>query len=74
MTQVDDLSRSVDAFDQDTSLTVVVEMSEASWLVTGMVPGVDRRPLKKLKPDPDALLRLVERWRSEAEKTGRTIE
>ena len=74
MTQVDDLNRSVDAFDQDTSLTVVVEMSEASWLVTGMVPGVDRRPLKKLKPDPDALLRLVERWRSEAEKTGRTIE
>ena len=74
MTQVDDLSRLVDAFDQDTSLTVVVEMSEASWLVTGMVPGVDRRPLKKLKPDPDALLRLVERWRSEAEKTGRTIE
>ena len=74
MTQVDNLSRSVDAFDQDTSLTVVVEMSEASWLVTGMVPGVDRRPLKKLKPDPDALLRLVERWRSEAEKTGRTIE
>ena len=74
MTQVDNLSRSVDAFDQDTSLTVVVEMSEASWLVTGMVPGVDRRPLKKLEPDPDALLRLVERWRSEAEKTGRTIE
>jgi len=74
MTQVNDLSRSVDAFDQDTSLTVVVEMSEASWLVTGMVPGVDRRPLKKLEPDPDALLRLVERWRSEAEKTGRTIE
>ena len=74
MTQVDDLSRSVDAFDQDASLTVVVEMSEASWLVTGMVPGVDRRPLKKLEPDPDALLRLVERWRSEAEKTGRTIE
>jgi transposase len=74
MTQVDNLSRSVDAFDQDASLTVVVEMSEASWLVTGMVPGVDRRPLKKLEPDPDALLRLVEHWRSEAEKTGRTIE
>ena len=74
MTQVDDLSRSVGAFDQNTSLTVVVEMSEASWLVTGMVPGVDRQPLKKLEPDPDALLRLVERWRSEAEKTGRTIE
>jgi transposase len=74
MTQVDDLSRSLDRFDQDTSLTVVVEMSEASWLVAGMVPGVDRQPLKKLEPDPDALLRLVERWRSEAERTGRTIE
>ena len=54
MTQVDNLSRSVDAFDQNASLTVVVEMSEASWLVTGMVPGVDRRPLKKLEPDPFA--------------------
>src|SRR5271168_317911 len=74
MTQVDDLSRSVDAFDQDASLTVVVEMSEASWLVMAMIPGVDRHPLKKLEPDPDALLRLVERWRSEAEKTGRIIE
>jgi hypothetical protein len=31
MTQVDDLSRSLDTFDQDTSLTVVVEMSAASW-------------------------------------------
>jgi len=32
MTQVDDLSRSLAAFDQNTSLAVVVEMSEASWL------------------------------------------
>jgi transposase len=27
-----------------------------------------------LKPDPDALQRLLERWRAEAEKTGRAIE
>src|SRR5208337_4186420 len=73
MTQVDDLSRSFVAFDQPTSLTVVVEMSQSSWLVAGMVPGVDRQPLKKLEPDPDALLRLLERWRAEAVKTGRTI-
>jgi hypothetical protein len=32
MTQVDDLSRSLAAFDQTTSLIVVVEMSEANWL------------------------------------------
>src|SRR5208283_5064912 len=74
MTQVDDLSRSFVAFDQNTSLTVVVEMSESSWLVAGMVPGVVRQPLKKLEPDPDALQRLLERWRAEAVKTGQTIE
>ncbi len=54
MTQVDDLSRSLDAFDQNTSLVVVVEMSEASWLAAGLVPDVDRQPLKKLEPDPSA--------------------
>ena len=73
MTQVDDLSRSLAAFDQNTSLTVVVELSEASWLVAGLVPGVDRQPLKKLEPDPDALLRLLERWQAEAVRAGRTI-
>ena len=62
MTQVDDLSRSLTLFDQGTSLIVVVELSEASWLVAGLVPGIDRQPLKKLAPDPDALLRLMERW------------
>lgn len=74
MPQVDDLSRSLVAFDQDASLIVVVEMSEASWLVAGMAPGLDRQPLKKLVPDPDALLRLVERWRDEAVKAGKMIK
>jgi len=73
MTQVDDLSRSLTAFDQNTSLVVVVEMSEASWLVAGLVPDLDRQPLKKLEPDPSALLRLLERWQAEAVKAGRTI-
>src|SRR5229473_2110213 len=73
MTQANDLSRSLAAFDQNTSMTVVVEMSEASWLVAGLVPGVDRQPLKKQEPDPAALLKLLERWRDEGVKTGRTI-
>jgi len=73
MTQVDDLSRSLAVFDQNTSLIVVVELSEASWLVAGLVPGVARQPLKKLAPDPDALLRLLKRWKAEAVKTGQTI-
>ena len=71
MTQVDDLSRSLAAFDQNSTLTV--EMSAASWLVAGMIPGIDRLPVKKLESDPDGLLRLVERWRGEAVKAGRTI-
>jgi transposase len=74
MTQVDDLSRSLVSFDQETSLIVVVEMSQSSWLAAGMIPGVDRQPLKKLVPDPDGLLRLLERWRADAVKAGRTIE
>jgi transposase len=73
MTQVDDLSRSLAAFDQNSTLTIAVEMSAASWLVAGMIPGIDRLPVKKLEPDPDGLLRLVERWRAEAVKAGRTI-
>src|SRR5271166_544448 len=74
MIQVDDLSRSMVEFDHDSTLAVVVEMSESSWLVAGMIPGVDRQPVKKLAPDPDALQRLLERWRAEATKTGRKIQ
>jgi transposase len=74
MAQVDDLSRSLSAFDQNATLAVVVEMSESSWLVAGMLPGVDRQPVKKLEPDPDGLHRLLERWRVEATKAGQKIE
>ena len=73
MTQVNDLSRSLAAFDQNTTVTVVVELSEANWLIAGLVPGIDRHPLKKLAPDPAALLQLLERWRAESVKTGRTV-
>ncbi|MGA8759914.1 MAG: hypothetical protein WB611_27070 [Stellaceae bacterium] len=74
MPEVDDLSRSLTVFDQARTLLVVVEMSQTSWLVAGMVPGLERRPLKKLYADPAALIRLIEHWRSEAEKAGRPID
>nr|WP_258120178.1 hypothetical protein [Mesorhizobium onobrychidis] len=74
MTQANDLSRSLVSFEQNSSVTVVVEMSESSWLVAGQVPGLERQPLKKLDPDSAALLSLMERWREEAVKAGRTIE
>src|SRR5271167_4670346 len=71
--QVNDLSRSLTAFDPISTLVVVVEMSKASWLVSGAVPGVERQTLKKLEPDATALLRLIERWRNEAVRAGRPI-
>src|SRR5262249_20959065 len=36
--QVNDLSRSLAAFDPISTLVVVVEMSKTSWLVSGVVP------------------------------------
>jgi transposase len=51
--QVNDLSRSLTAFDLISTVVVVVEMSKASWLVSGAVPGVERQPLKKLEPGCD---------------------
>ena len=74
MPKPNDLSRSLTAFEQDSTLIVVIEMSQASWLVAGIVPGVDREPLKKLEPDGDALLRLLQRWRDEATRAGRTLK
>jgi transposase len=68
-----DLSRSLAALEQDSTLIVVIEMSQSSWLVGGMVPGVERQPLKKISADATGLLALVHRWRGEAERAGRPI-
>jgi transposase len=48
-------------------------MSRKSWLVAGIIPGVERQPLKKLEPDENELLKRFERWRTEAEKVGHKI-
>jgi transposase len=69
----DDLSRSLVTLDQHSTLIAVVELSLTTWLVGGMVPGIERDPLKKLVPDEEALLRLLHRWRDEAVKAGRKI-
>src|SRR3970040_147883 len=74
MSKRDDLSRSLTALEQDSTLIVVVEMSQSSWLVAGLVPGIERDPLKKLTPDAAGLWELLQRWREEAERAGRTIK
>ena len=73
MPQHNDLSRSLLALDQASTLIAVIEMSPSSWLVAAVVPGVGRHPLKKISPDEAALLGLLRRWQDEAAKAGRAI-
>jgi transposase len=73
MMQPNDLSRSLIPFEQDSTIVAVVEMSQSSWLVAAIVPGLGRHPLKKIEPDQEALLRLLRRWRDEAAGAGRAV-
>jgi transposase len=74
MQKLNDLSRSLTPLEADGTLIAVIEMSLSSWLVAGIVPGVERQPLKKLEADESALLNLLNRWREEAKKAGHRIE
>src|SRR4029453_3460218 len=57
MQTLNDLSRSLIALEPASTLIAVIEMSLASWLVAGIVPGIERQPLKKLAVDESALLK-----------------
>jgi transposase len=71
---LNDLSRSLTPLDPNHTLIAVIEMSQQSWLVAGIVPGVERQPLKKLEPEASKLLTLLDRWQMEAEKAGHKIK
>ena len=73
MSEFNDLSRSLTSLEQDKTIIAVIEMSQSSWLVAGIVPGIERHPLKKLEPSEEELVRLLMRWRTEATKNGHTI-
>src|SRR5260370_11836449 len=66
MPQPNDLSRSLVALDQNSTIIAVVELSQSSWLVGGVVPGIERQPCKKLEPSPERLLAVLHHWRDEA--------
>jgi transposase len=74
MQKLNDLSRSPSPLDPDGTLIAVIELSLSSWLVAGIVPGLERQPLKKLAVDESALLKLLHRWREEAAKAGHRIK
>src|SRR5207245_3098362 len=73
MPQPNDLSRSLVALDQNSTIIAVIEMSQSSWLVAGVLPGIERQPRKKLEPSAERLLGLLHRWRDEAERAGSHI-
>src|SRR5712664_2001633 len=73
MPQPNDLSRSLVALDQNSTIIAVIEMSQSSWLVAGVLPGIERQPCKKLEPSPERLLGVLHRWRDEAERAGSSI-
>jgi hypothetical protein len=52
MSKRNDLSKSLVALNQDATLIAVVEMGQASWLVAGIVPGLDRLSLEEDRPGP----------------------
>src|SRR6266404_2143113 len=73
MQKLNDLSRSLTALEPEGTLIAVIEMSLSSWLVAGIVPGVERQPLKKLAVDESALLKLLHGGGKEGKKGGRRI-
>jgi transposase len=46
-----DLSRSLAPFTCDATAIAVVELSQKTWLVGGIIPGINRHPEKKIAPD-----------------------
>jgi transposase len=69
-----DFSRSLVVFEQDITLVAVIELSLKSWLVSALVPGLARQPLKRQAADESLLLKQLHRWRDEAIKSGKRIE
>jgi len=68
-------SNAPSAYDPDATLAIALELSGKSWEMGAVVPGVNRRPRRRLDPrDMAALLLRVERWKAEAGAAGRTIK
>ena len=65
-----DLSCSHTALDTDCTMVAVLEMGKSMWMLNAIVPGMERRPLKKLPVNKDGLLSQLHSWRDEAEKSS----
>ncbi len=64
----------VAAFDHDSTLVLAMELSGKSWDVGAVVPGVARRPRRRLAArDMAGVLKAIGRWREEAAAAGRAV-
>jgi transposase len=70
----DQSKKSFIAFDQASTLVAVVELSCNFWLVAGVVPGIERHPLKKFAADENRLLAILQHWQQQAAKAGNEIK
>lgn len=62
------------AFEHDSTLVLALELSGRGWEVGAVLPGVARRPRRRLAPrDMAGLLRQIEAWKAEALRAGRTV-
>ena len=61
MPQPNDLSRSLVTLDHNSTIIAVIELSQSSWLVGGVLPGIERQPCKKQEPSPERLLAVLHR-------------
>lgn len=69
-----DSHNAVAVFDHNSTLVVALELSGKSWEVGAVVPGMARRPRRRLEPrDMAGLLETLQRWTAAATAAGRTV-
>jgi transposase len=69
-----DPRKSATAFDHTSTLVIVVELSGKSWELGASVPGVSRRPLRKIDArDIGGVSKIIGQWKTEASKAGHSV-
>ena len=66
-------SRSPTTLEQDNTIIAVIQMSQSKWLVSAVVPGVERHLSRGSTPTRRRCGRSY-RWRNEAGQAGRVIK
>jgi transposase len=62
------------AFDHPTTVVAVLELSGKSWELGASVPGLSRRPLRKIDVgDIGAVIKALEHWKVESSRAGHTV-